>query len=323
MDEKSLSSFVNPDSQDKAFDVTEPTVDLQPECLEHLKKTDPSHISDDSCLFNDDSRSDSKHPLPNNDKEADRLQVVHYLLKSLFQSNYIAPVHSILKDSNAKVLDVCCGSAIWILEMAAEFPLSTFTGINITTICPRDIPSNCNFIQANILDGLPFPDDYFDYVHCRCALAGFNVNNVNDWNNKIIPEIVRVSKPAAFFEHCEFDVHNVNAGPILKKISNAELSFGSSRGVDGMVFDKIGDFLLSNKFLTNINQQKKYCPLGTWGGESGKMVLVQSQMAEFMNLTSQEFEDMINDCIKEAESFRTYSKIHIICAQKIVPSITV
>ncbi|CAG8846886.1 19088_t:CDS:2, partial [Racocetra persica] len=111
-------------------------------------------------------------------------------------------------------------------------------------------------------------DDYFDYVHCRCALAGFSIN---DWNTKVIPEIVRVSKPAAFFELCELDVHSVNAGPIMKKITNAEISLGSSRGVDSTIFDKIGDFLLTNKSLTNINQQQKYCPLGTWGGETGKM----------------------------------------------------
>ncbi|CAG8710153.1 21679_t:CDS:2 [Dentiscutata erythropus] len=339
MDDNSLSSFAHPDSeqeQDKASDirpdvlenVAEPIVNLQPENLEQLKGTDPSDVSDDSYLFVEGRRY-SKHPLPNNDKEADRLQAVHYFLKNLFQSNYTAPIQTILKNNNAQVLDVCCGSAVWVTEMAAEFPSSTFTGTNHSMVWPRDVPPNCNFSPANILEGLPFPDDYFDYVHCRCALAGFSIN---DWITKIIPEIVRVSKPAAFFEHWELDAHHVNSGPIMKKISNAEISLGTSLGIDSSMIDKIGDSLLSNKCLTNINQQQKYCPLGIWGGESGKMnvdifretcLAAQSQMAEFINITSNEFEDMVNDCIKEAENFRTYSKIHLIYAQKIDPSITV
>ncbi|CAG8831970.1 32510_t:CDS:2, partial [Gigaspora margarita] len=297
MDDDSLSSHDHPDSiqeQDKSIDtrpnvlenVTEPIVNLQPECLEQLKETDPSEISANF----DEGRRLSKHPLPNNDKEEDRLQAVHYFLKNLFQANYIAPVQSILKDI---------------------------------------VPSNCKIYCVNILEGLPFPDNYFDYVHCRCTLAGFNIN---DWNTKIIPEIVRVSKPDAFYEHCELDIHHVNTGPIMKKITNSEISLGTSLGVENSLFDKLGDFLLSDKNITNINQQQKYCPLGIWGGESGKLnidifrnscLTIRSQMSEFMNITSNEFEDMVNDCIKEAEVFRTYSKIHLIYAQKIVPSISV
>ncbi|KAF0381428.1 S-adenosyl-L-methionine-dependent methyltransferase [Gigaspora margarita] len=336
MDDDSLSSHDHPDSiqeQDKSIDtrpnvlenVTEPIVNLQPECLEQLKETDPSEISANF----DEGRRLSKHPLPNNDKEEDRLQAVHYFLKNLFQANYIAPVQSILKDSNAQVLDICCGSATWITEMATEFPLSSFIGTSLSPVCPRVVPSNCKIYCVNILEGLPFPDNYFDYVHCRCTLAGFNIN---DWNTKIIPEIVRVSKPDAFYEHCELDIHHVNTGPIMKKITNSEISLGTSLGVENSLFDKLGDFLLSDKNITNINQQQKYCPLGIWGGESGKLnidifrnscLTIRSQMSEFMNITSNEFEDMVNDCIKEAEVFRTYSKIHLIYAQKIVPSISV
>ena len=59
-----------------------------------------------------------------------------------------------------------CGSGIWILELATENPKSRFVGIDLSPIFPDQIkPANTSFIQTNILHGLPFDDDEFDYVH--------------------------------------------------------------------------------------------------------------------------------------------------------------
>lgn len=50
--------------------------------------------------------------------------------------------------------------------MASEFPQAQFFGIDLSVMYPTTIhPPNTHFSQGNVLEGLPFADGYFDYVH--------------------------------------------------------------------------------------------------------------------------------------------------------------
>ncbi|CAG8748121.1 5675_t:CDS:2, partial [Cetraspora pellucida] len=106
----------------------------------------------------------SKYPLPNDDEEINRLQSQHYLFRHAWGKNYSSPVEEILRAGGACVLDVGCGPATWILEMASEYTSSSFTGIDISPVFPSNIkPRNVEFYQMNVLDGLPFEDNTFDF----------------------------------------------------------------------------------------------------------------------------------------------------------------
>ena len=49
--------------------------------------------------------------------------------------------------------------------MATEYPRSKFTGIDVAPSYPIHIkPHNVEFLQANILNGLPYADNTFDFV---------------------------------------------------------------------------------------------------------------------------------------------------------------
>src|SRR5204863_6998942 len=102
--------------------------------------------------------------------------------------------------------------------MAKAYPLSHFTGIDIIPISPSEVTTNSTFRQWNFVEPLPFENKLFDYVHSRNALEAFGTN---EWIDKIIPEIVRITKPKGFVELCEIDDHYVNEGPIMKEITNA------------------------------------------------------------------------------------------------------
>src|SRR5688572_3596090 len=69
-----------------------------------------------------------KYLLPNDDKELDRLQLEHYIHLQVWKSYFSSPMDTILKLGGIEVLDVGCGSGVWLLEMAANYPLSKFTG---------------------------------------------------------------------------------------------------------------------------------------------------------------------------------------------------
>ncbi|CAG8826027.1 34791_t:CDS:2, partial [Gigaspora margarita] len=89
------------------------------------------------------------------------------------------------------------GAGSWLLEMSTKYPLSKFIGIDISPIQPSFIkPKNAEFIEANILECLPFLNDTFDFVFQRVLFSGIPSK---EWLS-IINELVRVLKPGGFLE---------------------------------------------------------------------------------------------------------------------------
>jgi SAM-dependent methyltransferase len=60
--------------------------------------------------------------------------------------------------------------------MAKEYPQATFIGIDMSPIFPdvKDTPPNVVFLQLNLNDGIPFPNETFDFVFqrflCNCVV---------------------------------------------------------------------------------------------------------------------------------------------------------
>lgn len=77
----------------------------------------------------------------------------------------------------ARVLDIACGSGVWVLDMASTYPDSQFYGIDFACIFPNTIkPPNTTFHQGDLLDpeGFPYPDEFFDYIHMRLVYNCFS-----------------------------------------------------------------------------------------------------------------------------------------------------
>lgn len=143
------------------------------------------------------------YPLPGDEYEENRQNVQHYLLRFVFQANYTAPVRDFLERGGARVLDAGCGTGIWSVEMARDYPNSEFIGTDIApsfTKLQEMAPQNCHFQFANTMD-LPFPDDTFDYVFQRLAWTCYRDY---EWP-KVISELLRVVKPGGWLEFGEVD----------------------------------------------------------------------------------------------------------------------
>jgi SAM-dependent methyltransferase len=179
-----------------------------------------THSSESTYRYVDGRRfnGNTKYSLPNDDAEVDRLQLQHYLQRYIWQGNFCAPVHRSLKKPGARVLDVGCGPGTWILEMAFDYPDAHFTGIDISPMYPKEIkPSNVNFEEADLTEGLPFADDTFDFVVMRNML---NALSVDDWVY-CLKELERVCKPGGFVECLEFQIPAIHLGKISKRVVEA------------------------------------------------------------------------------------------------------
>ncbi|KAI7903928.1 S-adenosyl-L-methionine-dependent methyltransferase [Cokeromyces recurvatus] len=175
----------------------------------------------------------TKYILPNDELEQDRLTQLHFIYKYLFSGNFSAPVKDLLSIRQLKrnsgssfsqwiqdvppprVLDLACGNGTWILEMATEFPDSQFYGVDLSATYPTTIkPINTHFSQYDIIqpNGLPYPDNYFDYIHMRQVYICFSTD---DWVT-IMKEIKRLLKPGGYVEFRDMDPILINPGPITQ-----------------------------------------------------------------------------------------------------------
>lgn len=106
-------------------------------------------------------------------------------------------------------LHIGCGAGAFLMDMAVEYPKSNFVGVDTVpmaeVICK--LP-NISFSLGNVLDGLKFPENSFDYIQMR--VLG-NLLRRDQWP-VAIKEVHRLLKPGGcvgFFEY-EPRVNNIS-----------------------------------------------------------------------------------------------------------------
>jgi ubiquinone/menaquinone biosynthesis C-methylase UbiE len=202
---------------------------------------------------------------PHNLQEANRLDFQHYLLKHAFQANYLAPIVN-----PGNILDVACGTGRWMLEMATTFPTTNITGIDLIPPVAGSMinfPSTCKFITRNIIDGLPFTNQSFDFVHQRLLILSLALSY---WPTAI-QELVRITRSGGWVELVEVDLELHNPGPMGKLIGTWIKQITDEQGIDGAIGRKIESFLRMTN-LTHVRARKVNIPIGSWGGRFGTML---------------------------------------------------
>ncbi|CAG8786891.1 6353_t:CDS:2, partial [Dentiscutata erythropus] len=116
----------------------------------------------------------------------------HQLYDHAFNGSIAAPVHEKLR-TGAKVLEFGCGTGIWTIEVAAEYPNSKFYAVDFIT---KNSIENITFINYDINQKLPFPDNEFDYIFSRNKTNFFTKDNFQGF----LFEVLRVLKPGGWLE---------------------------------------------------------------------------------------------------------------------------
>jgi ubiquinone/menaquinone biosynthesis C-methylase UbiE len=85
--------------------------------------------------------------------------------------------------------------------MARQFPDATIIGLDISPQQKPNqiIPPNCSFVLHDIKNPLPFPANYFNFVHMRDMQSAVTF----DWEI-ILKEINRILVPGGYVQFAEF-----------------------------------------------------------------------------------------------------------------------
>ncbi|CAG8461537.1 16222_t:CDS:2 [Acaulospora morrowiae] len=209
------------------------------------------------------SESDTPYILSSDLEEIDRQQLQHYCCKHIFRSNVSAPVEQKLIEGS-KVLDVGCGTGIWVLELSTEYLMSEFIGVDMSPVFPIQIkPLNSTFIKANVLHGLPFSSDEFDYVHLSFMNGCFTDDQ---WQNIVIPELIRVLKPGGWLELYDVDVFTHKGGPLINRLTASVQQRISSVGLNSRAPNLYKQWVSSHSCLRDIEEIVFYPYVGEWKG---------------------------------------------------------
>ncbi|CAG8663013.1 10138_t:CDS:2 [Dentiscutata erythropus] len=272
-------------------------------------------------FFNDD---ETKYILPSDKKEVNREAMSYAIRKHLFQKNFFSPVEEKLK-MGANVLDVGCGSGLWVVDMGLDYPSSTFIGIDIDSVqfpsCDKQTP-NVGFLKCNVAHGIPFPPETFDFVHMSmmcCALTE------SQWH-QLVKDIVRVLKCDGWIEFLEGDPWNKNFGKIGKSLIETTIEIAAKKGINLNINKMIPKFIDSINELGELEYINAEYPLGDWGGCLGKFAMTNIRKAlegivyipKHLGLSTKEYDDLITNYVKEANENRTVGFYHIYYARKIM-----
>jgi len=261
--------------------------------------------------------------LPRNAREIHRLDFQHYLLRQVLKGNYVAPLIPTLIRS---MVDVGCGTGRWAQEMSLAFPLAEVVGFDLTQEHQVTLPgvrSNYRFRQGNLLDGLPFADQAFDFTHQRLLVAAIPAAK---WPF-VLDELVRVTRYEGWIELVEASDIYLNPGPLTTHILSWWSSVSRARGFDASLVSRLGDGLKHER-LRNVQTHTIELPVGPWmrGKRREGMLLQQNMLAGFgglkylfcssLSLASEEFDQVLTGLPQEWAAYHTRYQLFLAYGQR-------
>lgn len=175
-----------------------------------------------------------------------------------------------LSKSPKRILDVGTGTGVWLREAASKFQKAYLIGVDISEAFnnyPR--PANVTFEQGNLLNGLEYPDSYFDYIFQRFLNAG--IPSVV-WP-RVIKELGRMVKKGGTLELTEYLVGlDPPGGACAERVRNYLLDYFHENGVDMTVGLRLENMIKEELGWTDVYTRIIKIPMGDWAGVSGQLM---------------------------------------------------
>jgi ubiquinone/menaquinone biosynthesis C-methylase UbiE len=273
--------------------------------------------------------ADAPYVLPKDEKEIQRLDFQHFMLRFLMRGNYVAPIRQ-----PTSILDVGCGTGRWVMEMANLFPQANVVGVDLVPPPSEQIrhsaatgasqigahPENYAFVQGNILEGLPFASGQFDFVHMRLLVFGLPADRWQDVAN----ELARVTRPGGWVEWLEGNIFTQHPGPAHQALNQLANAAAQRRGVDATLVERIGDYL-RGAGLVNVTARDLVLPAGSRAGRLGQMAVsdylavmggMKGPLAAMGIIRPEEFDRLTAAARQEFEQVNAYWRFPLAYGQR-------
>ncbi|RCH92658.1 hypothetical protein CU097_012808 [Rhizopus azygosporus] len=162
------------------------------------------HLAQSTIMANREFHQvDSSYWLPMDENERQRLTGQHVAIKELYEGNVLSSVKSNLDlQGGISILDVGCGPGVWSMDMSLDYPNCTYHACDIVDITNKRLRmKNFTFKKGDVLKGLPYEDNTFDFVHMRLLTGSLCVDQ---WPIAI-KELIRVTRPGGIIQLTEID----------------------------------------------------------------------------------------------------------------------
>ncbi|GBC03033.1 hypothetical protein RclHR1_04950005 [Rhizophagus clarus] len=271
--------------------------------------------------FTSSASSKSSVKFPSSDSDIDFLHQHHFIVKSIWSSNYSSPITNVLISGDGKILDALCYAGTFLLELSNEYQSAEFVGIDKTRLFPSEIkPNNVTFHDADLLDGIPLEGDYFDFSHFNIIEPIYTLDN---WEF-LIKELLRVTKPGGYVEIQGFDFLEENLGPKFTHFMGYLMLLFETTESDLKPRNHIKS-IFSNNFDTSYSDDKSIL-VGKKGGNMGILFeqhvtmffkdTIGEMMSQLMNVSESEYEEKWDEVLKEFNEFDTFIDTYRIWGRK-------
>lgn len=257
--------------------------------------------------------------LPKDMDEVNRLDFQHYMMRFGLRGNYAAPI-----GSPESILDVGSGTGRWAFEMAELFPQAKVVGVDI--VPPLDEAGtqekrtpNYSFVAGNVLEGLPFADASFAFVHQRYMIGAIP----RDQWPRVLKELARVTRPGGWVEVVEAGT-SLGGGSGLQTVDEWVAAVLARRNLDIHLGVHLDTFL-QQAGLQNVVAQNVQLPLGPHGGRVGQLVetdyfaAIQAMRAPVVTLgisSEANYEAVVRAAREEVRQGRCIFPIYVVYGQR-------
>ena len=200
---------------------------------------------------------EGSYVFPNDEKEQDRMDIMHKMVEVALGSLYLAPV----KDPK-RVLDLGTGTGIWALEFGDRFQHCDVLGNDLSPVQPRWVPPNVHFE----VDDLEAPWTYaqkFDFIHCRSLYGA-----IKNWPT-LVRQVYESTKPGGLVEFCDIDTrlqspdNSVAPDSALATHNKLFQRLADEHGAEANPGSKLEGWVRDQGF-TDVRVKHWPLPMGTW-----------------------------------------------------------